>query len=251
MKIQNKFKDFEFNNAQFLPRDKYVVIRLDGRAFHTFTKDPSLNLKRPYDFRFVDAMDYAAEMILKDVLTDAQFVYVQSDEMSIVFKTTDNTPFRKQISKLLTLSASMASAAFNSKLSGNTLAIFDARIAYIGSAEDILDYLNWRRLDAYKNMISNAANEVYSSKELLGKTTKERTKLLENTPYEQMPSEVVWGRFVFKQRYEYYSEDGNEIITRTRIVKKAATKDYTFDFIGKLISKELELEEFNELLNEI
>lgn len=110
--LGDRMKDYEVRTKMFLPRRTYAIIRLDGRAFHTFTK----GLKRPFDEDFASDMDETAKYLCENI-QGAQFAYVQSDEISILItdfkKITSSAWFDNQIQKMASISASMASAMFN------------------------------------------------------------------------------------------------------------------------------------------
>ena len=99
---------YEQRTRTWLPRRTYTIIRLDGKAFHTFTR----GMERPYDERFMNAMDYTAMHLCLDI-QGAVMAYVQSDEISILLtdfdKITTDAWFDGQVQKIVSVSASMAS----------------------------------------------------------------------------------------------------------------------------------------------
>lgn len=85
-KLGDIHKSYESRTESYLLAGCPVVIRLDGRSFHTFTK----GLERPYDIRLSQAMiDTTAELIFK---TGADIGYTQSDEISLGFKNNLDNP---------------------------------------------------------------------------------------------------------------------------------------------------------------
>jgi len=106
---------YELRTRTWLPRRTYTIIRLDGKAFHTFTR----GMERPYDERFMNAMDYTAMHLCLEI-QGAQMAYVQSDEISILLtdfdKITTDAWFDGQVQKMVSVSASMATAKFNNIL---------------------------------------------------------------------------------------------------------------------------------------
>lgn len=50
--LGDRMKSYERAARSILPARSWTVIRVDGRAFHTWTK----GLDRPYDLRMVEAM---------------------------------------------------------------------------------------------------------------------------------------------------------------------------------------------------
>ena len=72
-------EQYEVRTKSYLPRRTYTVIRLDGKAFHTFTK----GFERPYDMNLINAMDYTTKMLCENI-QGARVAYTQSDEISIL-----------------------------------------------------------------------------------------------------------------------------------------------------------------------
>ena len=75
-----------------LPRRTNTIIRLDGKAFHTFTKD----FNRPFDVRFIYLMNETAEYLCENI-QGCKFAYVQSDEISLLLKLLYNIYFNDEI----------------------------------------------------------------------------------------------------------------------------------------------------------
>ena len=164
------------------------IIRVDGRAFHTFTR----GLHKPYDEDFHKCMKQAASTVLTQL--KAQFAYVQSDEISYVFtaKGTDGFthPFNGRKDKLLTVVASLTSVAFMKALDANVflagtsdrLPHFDARLVDVfgdeATIEDILHSVMWRENDAMRNSVAMLAQSVFSQKELQGKNIAMQIEML-------------------------------------------------------------------------
>lgn len=196
-----KWKDREAELSRVLP-ESMVGIRLDGRAFHTFTRD----FDRPFDTDIMAAMDAGMLEVLEDLFPNALCGYTQSDEVTIILDFRDSeAPFSGRLDKLLTLAASTMSVAFALHLvhvgaprpvSGPT---FDARAFLLHSMEEAHENITWRRLDARKNAVSAAASALYPERELHGKSTRERAAMLEGTPHEQMPDGVFNGRLAVRQ----------------------------------------------------
>lgn len=153
-----------------------IVVRLDGKAFHSFTKD----LDKPYDLNlnsiFIDTLMY----LVKE--TRAVIGYHQSDEMSLILNYKDNNEFFDgKTFKLNSILASMATAMFNKniyKLKNKEMALFDCRCFNVPSKEEAINYLIWRELDATKNAITMAASCYFSDRELYGKNSNERQEML-------------------------------------------------------------------------
>lgn len=168
---------YEDRTRYFLPRRTYTIIRVDGKAFHTYTR----KAKRPYDLELMSAMD-AAALWLCDELQGSQFAYTQSDEISILLtdftKPTTSAWFDGNLQKMVSVAASIATAAFNDYVAEkvpefaspyNGPATFDARAFTIPDPVEVENYFIWRQKDATRNSISMAAQSLYSHTELHGK----------------------------------------------------------------------------------
>lgn len=155
-----------------------ICIRVDGRAFHTFTR----GMKRPYDPEMSSAMIYTMKKLVEE--TDACIGYVQSDEISLVLSDQKAPMFDGKIAKLNSVIASMATAYFNEYIHNKTsyydkpLAFFDCRCWNVPNRIEAVNNILWREFDATKNSISMAARSVYSDKQLLGKHSAEKQDML-------------------------------------------------------------------------
>jgi tRNA(His) guanylyltransferase len=146
-----------------------VIVRLDGKAFHTFTK----GMKRPYDIRMSEAMVETTKYLISQ--TQANIGYTQSDEITIAFRNDDvNIPFMYsgRVQKLCSLFAAMASVKFNEIISktmpekAHVLPIMDARVFQYPNLDLACETFLWRETDATRNSLTMAAHSEYSTKEL-------------------------------------------------------------------------------------
>lgn len=195
--------NYENITRYYLTRRMPVIIRVDGRSFHTFTK----GFKKPFDDVLVktmqDTMKYLCENIQGCVLG-----YTQSDEISLVLtdyaELTTDAWFGNNLQKMCSVSASMATLAFNKFFSGRVqefmydccdefgddvlpekqndyelahnvyfkkfnAAMFDSRVFTIPK-EEVCNYLIWRQQDATRNSIQSVGQANFSQKELHGKS---------------------------------------------------------------------------------
>ncbi len=160
-----------------VPRRTYVVLRVDGRAFHTFTR----NLERPYSRRLAEALDEAALELCQEML-GARFAYGQSDEYSFLLTDfeleSSRMWFDGNVQKMASVGASVFTAAFGRAFGNERLATFDARVLVIPQADEVEKYFVWRQLDASANSLNMLASAHYSHEELLGKSEAEKHDLL-------------------------------------------------------------------------
>ena len=174
---------YEDRTRTYLPRRCYTVIRVDGKAFHTYTK----GLQKPFDNDLISDMNETAKYLCQNI-QGAKMGYVQSDEISIILTDFDSLTtaawFDGNIQKMSSVAASMATAKFNQlraerlltsswksyvfgrgqedeplflnwdfsvTIQNIELAHFDARTFAIPSREETINYLIWRQQDAKRN----------------------------------------------------------------------------------------------------
>lgn len=191
--LGDRMKSFyEDRTRTTLPRRTFTIIRIDGKAFHTYTR----GLTRPFDQGLIDDMNETTKFLCESI-QGAKFGYVQSDEISILLtdfeKQTTDAWFDGNIQKMASISASMATAKFNElrmlrfvnevKENGSsnvkkTFALFDSRVFTIPAEEEVINYFIWRQQDATRNSISSVAQSLYSHKELNGKSTDQMQELI-------------------------------------------------------------------------
>jgi len=219
--------NYENRTRIMLPRRTYTIIRVDGKAFKTYTR----GLQRPFDAGLIQDMDETAIYLCKNI-QGAKFGFVQSDEISILvtdFDTlTTDAWFDGNIQKIVSISASMATSKFNqlrwmryvNERYNNTtdpvnwewfegvrklkLAEFDARTFTIPSKTEVANYMIWRQVDTVRNSISSVAQSLYSAKELHGKNTSDMQEMIfqKGINWNDYDPKHKRGRFIFKQNYE-------------------------------------------------
>ena len=72
-------ENYENRSKIFLTRRTPVIIRLDGKAFHTYTR----GLDKPFDSGLINDMQDTAIYLCQNI-QGAKCAYVQSDEISIL-----------------------------------------------------------------------------------------------------------------------------------------------------------------------
>ena len=210
--------NYESITKYLLPRRTYVTIRLDGKAFHTFTK----GLEKPFDKGLCDDMDNTA-LFLCNNIGGCKLAYVQSDEITLVltdFEEDGTQPwFGNELQKICSISASMATSEFNKLRLLRTLkeefkscediiydlelskqANFDSRVFSISSRFETINHLIWRQRDATRNSMSMAAQSVYSHKELEKVSSSKKQELLfqKGINWNDYPVRYKRGGFVMK-----------------------------------------------------
>lgn len=169
-------ENYEVRSQFYLPRRGYQLLRLDGRAFHTYTRE----MERPFDSLLSSVMDETAAYLCKNI-TGAKFAYVQSDEISILVTDFDKLDtqawFDGNIQKIVSISAAMATAEFNrlmynakpEYMNAGKVALFDSRVWMISDPYEVENVFLWRQQDAQRNSVSMAAQSMFSHKQLHGK----------------------------------------------------------------------------------
>src|SRR5262249_8823917 len=94
-----------FHSLKMLP-GTWPVVRIDGRSFSRFTES---RFEKPFDEKFRDLMIRAASTVLEEL--DGVYAYTESDEISVLFSP-EWELFDREVEKLVSISASIATAAF-------------------------------------------------------------------------------------------------------------------------------------------
>jgi tRNA(His) 5'-end guanylyltransferase len=154
-----------------LPLRLPVIVRVDGRAFHTWCR----KLERPFDGTFVGFMN-GVGLRLCEGLQGARLGFIQSDEVSVLlhnYRTLQTQAWLdNRLQKMVSHAGSIASAQMASEAMRYTtncgkprLAQFDARAFVLPEAE-VANYFWWRQRDAERNSIQMLARSLYSHKQL-------------------------------------------------------------------------------------
>lgn len=188
--IGDRMKRYEHASHAVLPPRMPVIIRVDGKAFHTY-----LRKLEPFNPQVSDAM-VAATLALCNEIQGAVLAYTQSDKISILihtYRTFSSMPwFALDLQKMVSVSAGLASAivtAESHKIFGQTKpAIFDGR-AFVIPETDVSNYFLWRHRDARRNSILAFARTVLGHKAMHGKSTSELVALCEKAgkPWSDLP----------------------------------------------------------------
>lgn len=192
----NPYADAERAFESHLPSDCYAIVRVDGKAFHTFTKQ----FEAPFSVPFSSAMNAAAVALCK-AFSGVRFAYVQSDEISLVLSDLSSPaaelPYGGRVQKISSTAAATATGAFLRALPDSKgLPVFDGRVFPLADETQVREYIEFRRADARKNAISMAVHAHFSHRQLAGKSTFERQQLLEGLGIERLPEEFYHGRFI-------------------------------------------------------
>ena len=234
--LGNRMKEYESVPKTRLIKRSPVIIRIDGKAFHTFTK----GFKKPFD-RFLVTCMQETMLYLCQNIQGCIFGYTQSDEISLIL--TDYATFETdawfdyEVQKLCSITASMTTMKFNKlfnscvssnekfnklfnsyvssnekeyfnklTLANNKGAVFDSRCFNL-SKEEVTNYIYWRQLDAKRNSILAVGQSYFSHKELQNKTCNMILKMLadsnEYVNWEDYPVYLKWGTACIKSNNEW------------------------------------------------
>jgi len=226
--LGNRMKTFyeEIPKTRLMRRTP-VVIRIDGKAFHTFTR----GFKRPFDDVLIKTMQETTKYLCENI-QGCQLAYTQSDEISLLlidyqrFET--SAWFDYEIQKMCSISASMATMVFNQifrdmvgelHIKGSLEAeyscilykvaqkgaMFDARVFNI-PREEVTNYFYWRQLDASRNSIQMVGQANFSHKELQYKSCNDIQDMLmtqKNINWNDFPTYQKRGSCVIKKYVEH------------------------------------------------
>lgn len=213
--LGDRMKSYEDAYRISLPIRMPVILRIDGKAFHTYTK----GCKRPVDQGLVDCMNVTAKELCKN-LQGCQVAYVQSDEISLLLNNYHDLEtqswFQNNLQKMVSVSAGIASATFtvNSPMIWGTKesiptvkimkpAYFDSR-AFIIPKEDVVNYFLWRQQDATRNSVQMLARSLYSHKECTDKNNSELQEMCfqKGINWNDCPTPQKRGRCIIKKSVE-------------------------------------------------
>ena len=220
-----------------------VIIRCDGRSFHTFTR----GFQKPFDEVLIKTMQETTKYLCENI-QGCVLGYTQSDEISLVlvdyqrFET--SAWFDYEIQKMCSIAASMATMAFNKFFRKNVEswwsapfvgitkecqdreslyriyqialdkgAMFDARVFNIPK-EEVTNCIYWRQLDASRNSVQMVGQANFSHKELQNKSCNDIQDMLmlqKNINWNDFPTYQKRGTCVIKEDYFEPSEDGKDV----------------------------------------
>lgn len=218
-------ENYENRSKTYLVRRMPVIIRLDGKAFHTFTK----GLKKPYDEIFHNTMNATMKYLCENI-QGCKLGYTQSDEITLLLTDYDTLTtaawFDYSVQKMCSVSASMATMAFNKFFQKNFneifaygkdeseeytrilfnkigIATFDSRCFNIPE-EEVTNCFVWRQQDATRNAIQMLGQCNFSHRELQNKSCNDIQDMLmtqKGINFNDMPTEFKRGVCCIKEEY--------------------------------------------------
>ena len=214
--FDKRMKKYEYVSRTYLTTRTPVIIRIDGKCFHSFTR----GFKKPFDEILSGTMQGTMKYLCENI-QGCVLGYTQSDEITLIlvdYKDIDTCAwFDYNIQKCASIAASMATMAFNrlfkqinddwwfgltnkwveSGMTKNTFipdsdielynkhslaisqkgAMFDARVFNIPK-EEVCNNILWRQQDAIRNSIQMVGHANFSDKQMHGKNTSEIKEML-------------------------------------------------------------------------
>ena len=191
--LGDRMKRYESVSKTRLTNRTPVIIRIDGKAFHTFTR----GLKKPFDDILIEAMQDTMKFLCENI-QGCVLGYTQSDEISLLLVDYKNLNscawFDNEVQKICSVAASMATLRFNSifrslataycyeweddnkqwnyldklKNAMDKGAMFDARCFNLPK-EEVTNYFFWRQQDAERNSINSVGFANFSHQEMQNK----------------------------------------------------------------------------------
>ena len=204
--LGTRMKKYEYVTRTHLVNRCPVIIRIDGKAFHTFTR----GFKKPFDEILVRSMQETMKYLCENI-QGCVLGYTQSNEITLVlvdYKKIDSCAwFNYNIQKCASVSASMATLAFNRFFEKNVTAhlndyydsmeidvedkrycerlqkaiekgaMFDSRVFNIPK-EEVTNCVLWRQNDATRNSIEMVGHANFSQNQLHKKSCNEIQDML-------------------------------------------------------------------------
>lgn len=228
--------NYEDRTRYMLPRRSYTILRIDGRAFHTYTK----TCKKPFDAELCEDMNSAA-MELCNQISGARMAYVQSDEISVLITdfAEDATMawFDNNLQKMVSVGASITTTAFNRNRIGRMpsgqvgsyiWANFDARAFTIPDRQEVFNYFIWRQADAMRNSISMIARSKFSHSQLDGKHIGQMKQMLKDngTDIHSFDHGFLNGRLISKHQINKDIVFVHKKTGETQVIKDVPRKEF-------------------------
>ena len=245
-----------------------VAIRIDGKAFHTFTK----GMKKPFDENMTKSMQKTLKYLCENI-QGCVFGYTQSDEITLILIDYQNINssswFDYEVQKITSVSASMATLAFNrffaecvkkieneyyeawntSKEDDKYIevlhkaqekgAMFDSRCFNIPK-EEVANLLYWRQLDAIRNSVKSVGYANFKHNELNKKNCEDVKKMLleKAIDWNEYSTDVKRGSCCIKKDTECKAMNGETIIRKKWAIDKEIPVFLDdFNYINRFIFK--------------
>lgn len=181
MELGERMKTYEKVSERYATRGVPLIVRVDGKAFHTFTRK---YCKEKFDKHFMTSMINAGMQTVKQI-SGFKLAYIQSDEISFLitdYDTLQTQPwFNYRLNKIESIVASYVSTYFNFFFHYDPdvkdLVVFDCR-AFNVPKNDVLNYFLWRMLDYKRNSLQTYCRQFFSHNQLKNKNQQQMHEML-------------------------------------------------------------------------
>lgn len=236
--LGDRMKGYENAFRTHLPKRMPVILRIDGKAFHSFTK----GLEKPFS-RFLAVCFWETTKYVAKEMMGTKIAYHQSDEVSFLLtnysKLTTESWFDNNLQKMVSVVSSLFTYKFNEFIKGHIdkPALFDCR-AFVLPKEEVVNYFIWRQQDATKNSISMVAQANFPHKQLQGLNGKQMQEKLwqeKDINWNDLPTWQKRGVCVTKVEYNKETEEGNVLRTKWDFDLDIPIFTQDRDYIGKFV----------------
>ncbi|CCE91875.1 tRNA guanylyltransferase TDEL_0D02910 [Torulaspora delbrueckii] len=150
----------QFEKSDILLPECYIVVRIDGKKFHEFSKH--YEFEKPNDMRALKLMNAAAKNVVLNYKNEIILAYGESDEYSFILKK-ETTLYNRRQEKIASLFVSLFTSNyvalwpkfFDRDLDWKHLPFFDSRCVLYPNLQTVKDYLSWRFVDTHINNLYN------------------------------------------------------------------------------------------------
>lgn len=208
--LAERMKEYEDAYRFYLPKRMPIIIRIDGKSFHTLLG----GAEKPFDNKFMLAMNKVGKKLFEEI-SGTMFLYIQSDEFNLFLNTYQSLGyepyFDNNLQKLVSISASIASAEFNREY--DRFGVFDAR-AFILPKEEVINYFIWRQQDWIRNSLTMLARSHFSHRELEDKNSSQIHDMLfleKEVNWADLPDHLKNGRVIYRKEINKNDVIRNEI----------------------------------------
>lgn len=190
-----------------------VILRVDGR---NFTALCNKNFSRPLDERFHEYMLEVAKALMDEF--HARYAYTESDEVSLLLGIDH---FGRKVEKLVSISASTASAVMSTMLGFPVT--FDSRIWEGDDLQNVVDYFRWRQADCSRNclntwchwtLIGKGVSPMVAEHQMSSQSLEDKKRILEElkgVKFDDLPS---WQRLGVALYWEAFNKPATNPVTR-------------------------------------
>lgn len=216
--FEERMRRGEYFHALRVPEGVWTILRLDGRGFSKLTE---ALFEKPFDARFHKLMADTTLHVVEKL--HGLYGFTESDEISVLLPYGWDL-FDRELEKIVSLSASIASAHFSLGL--GQPAHFDSRVWFGARRQDVVDYFRWRQGDAarcalngwaYWTLRRSGQSRQKATQALHKATRAEKHELLysHDINFNDLPT---WQRRGVGVRWTSYQKEGHNPVTGESVI---------------------------------